>query len=271
MNIISTMIIVGIVLTIIVFIGLYLNDRDWRGFADMNIVTILFRYLLSTFLYIFHTSGIIIKESCSFINGFLNTATVKVIVQWVLWTIFFIAVTLGVLLLFGIIKSLPDFTVKTSDGINMSYTDKKNMNMMEQSSSYLSNFIKQAQGNMALSMGIDVNIPKEGEYAKRKELNVGRCDEIDFVTSGNNCISNKRIKDITWNFSNESEDYKKLPAKFKNKDMEKITIPFSEAGGFYYPDCSRSYYTDKGTPTNLLKNVSKTRCAYVDGDMKKYS
>ena len=269
-----------VILTLLFFIGSFMYNRDWKGFGSSNLfsstVSIADSKASSIIPFIIDRIGIILKEIGSFIVNLLSAISqpLDTVLKYVLWVIFFIAVTMCILYFFGVINTLPDFRLKTPDGTNMSYTEKKSnddMNIFEKISQYFINMFKQTRSSIALSMGVDINIPKEGDSIKRKELMVGRCNEIDFVTNGNNCISNKRVKDITWSLNGESEDYAKLPPKFKNQDMEKITIPFSEAGGFYYPDCNRSYYTETGVNTNLLTNVTRDKCAYVDVNMKKYS
>lgn len=101
----------------------------------------------------------------------------------------------------------------------------------------------------------------------RAELDTGRCDDVENVTSGNNCNNTKPKENIVWKLQIQKyHDYNLLPPelKEKNSDLTEISIPFKQFEGTYIPDCNASFYTATGEKTGLLRNDKKLgSCKFV--------
>lgn len=269
-----------VILTIFYVMGT-MSAYDWKEYGHSNLasssVSRIWMVGNSLIPYTINTTGIVVDRTGNFVIGFLSAIAQPLdsLLKYVLWLIFFIGVTIFLLYLLGVIDNIPELNFRTQDGSVLSVENKSydEMSIWEKTVDFISSTIQQTKGEFSTSIGIEANIPKKGEYTKREDISEGRCDDIEYITEGNQCTWNKRMKNINWKYGGESEDYSKLPEEFKQRNLENITIPYKEISGFYYPDCDNSYYTDIGITkgkTNILKNISNNKCVYIDGDMKKY-
>ena len=270
---------------VILFIlfALYLysyNNGSGKVSFENNVFTKSAEAGIYTGKYATESTGYVIKGLGDFIVGVLKAISepLNTLLKFVLFLLFFVGVTMYVLYFLGVIKKLPDMSFKSMDGRSMKYG---NTDISMDSSSYstggifdaiigwFDNLGKRIRGGFYSMMG-EIVVPTVGEYSKRGELKSGRCSDIEFVTMGNKCISNRKEKDIKFRLNGRSEDYRLLPDEFKNKEKELITIPFKEVDGMYVPHCNDSYYKNKENKTGLLMNTSDISCVYVDMDVQKY-
>lgn len=270
---------------VILFIlfALYLysyNKGSGKVSFENNVFTKSAEVGANTGKYAAESTGYVVKGTGDFIVGVLKAISepINTLLKFVLFLLFFVGVTMYVLYFLGVIKKLPDMTFKSMDGKRMKYgSTDVNTNGYEYGSggvfdaitTFFDNIAKRIRGAFYSMLG-EMVIPMEGEYTKRGELKSGRCSDIEFVTMGNKCISNRKENDITFHLNGRSEDYRLLPKEFKNKDKEVITIPFREVDGLYVPNCNDSYYKNKENKTGLLVNTSDISCAYVDMNVQKY-
>ena len=108
----------------------------------------------------------------------------------------------------------------------------------------------------------------------RGELDTGRCDDVENITSSDNrnCNNTNPKEDIVWKMNSAmNPDYMLLPPELRKKDQAEISIPFKKVEGFYTPDCSGSYYTKTGEKTGLLEDDKKLgSCKIVRKNAKNY-
>lgn len=138
-----------------------------------------------------------------------------------------------------------------------------NINNDEEDSGWFGDMFKMGSTSTNSNLKID-----------REELNVGRCDDMENITSSDNknCNNINPQKDIVWKMNSAmNPDYMLLPPEMRNKDQVEISIPFKKVEGFYTPDCEGSYYTKTGEKTGLLKNDRKLgSCKIVRKNAENY-
>jgi hypothetical protein len=181
-----------------------------------------------------------------------------VILKFLLWVVFFVGVSIAVLALFGVPIDIPFLNMGGGSSYNEDDTPDRDTQPNRKGVNGINDIFKdvvntfQRSLNQSLGMGMDF---ANYEYKEREETPDGRCNETDYITDGNKCISNKKKKDLVWKLKFMNEDYNKLPEEFKKKNLESISIPYKEVGGVYIPDCKESYYSKTKKKTGLLTNA----------------
>lgn len=196
------------------------------------------------------------------------------VLKFSLWVAFFVGVSIVVLALFGVPIDIPFFNIGGGSSYNEDdvILENDNNNSSNIISLTIYKFFKEAINNTQRSIqsgttrALGTSMDFVNYEHKERETTDGRCNETDYVTDGNKCISNKKKKDLEWELDFVNEDYDRLPEEFKKKNLEIIRIPYKEVGGVYIPDCKASYYPNTKKKTGLLTNEyhnNSYSCVYL--------
>lgn len=247
----------------------YINIKNNENFSNYtkgdNIFAPIIRILSSVLSFLISRMLDLIKVILTFLGKILPDliGTFNLILAHILFWLFLY--TIGHLIMYGMLPSY-DFLMgqKSKGGHNTATykteSEEEEDNVFKLFYDYIANIINKVLSNIIGIFGFF----EPTEYIKREDITEGRCDDIKNVTNNNYCTSNKKIQSLIWNLDNNSEDYKKIPIKMKNK--ETMRIPYKEDdSGFYIPDCENSYYEKTGDKTELLKSdkTNKMACKYV--------